>query len=130
MKTVQAFSWALFCAFVLAVIVLFQLVHQAQRFGRWHIWAEPIRGVYSLDLEGVLFLGRALLTDTPLLFYVAELPWFGEMPGYYNTPYAGMYPQYPYYPAPTPMMQPGNQIIIQPGINGAPATVTQVPMPG
>lgn len=105
MKTIQAFSWALFCAFVIAIIILFQLVHQAQRFGRWQIWSEPIR----------------------------ELPWFGEMPGYYNTSYPGMqYPQspgaYPYFPGAMPMVQPGSSIIIQPGVNGAPPTVTQVPL--
>lgn len=104
MKTIQAFSWALFCAFVIAIIILFQLVYQAERFGRWQIWSEPIR----------------------------ELGWFGEMPGYYNAPYS-TYPQspgggYPYFPGPMPMVQPGSSIIIQPGINGAPPTVTQVPL--
>lgn len=69
----------------------------------------------------------------------SELPWFGEMPGYYNTISAGQGQAYPtgygqgypaqgyggYYPA--PMAQPGNSIIIQPGMNGQPPTVTQVP---
>jgi hypothetical protein len=48
MKTIQAFSWALFCAFAIAIIILFQLVQQAQRFGRWQIWSEPIRGLSLL----------------------------------------------------------------------------------
>jgi hypothetical protein len=104
MKTIQALSWALFGGFAIAIGVLFQLVAQAQRFGRWQIWSEPIR----------------------------ELPWFGEMPGYYNTNYpmpyppspGGMYP--PYYPP--PMAQPGHSLIIQPGVNGAPPTITQVPI--
>ena len=61
----------------------------------------------------------------------SELPWFGEMPGYYNThaggpmypPSAGMAPGYPYpYP---PMSAPGHSIVIQPGMNGAPPIVTQ-----
>ncbi len=60
---------------------------------------------------------------------VSQLPG----PGYYNTNYPGMpYPQspsgaYPYYP-PMPMAQPGHSIIIQPGVNGQPPTVTQVPI--
>ena len=71
-----------------------------------------------------------------------ELGWFGEYPGYYNygsgthnpaaqgMPPAG-YPQYPYpYMPGYPQMQqpsPGTAIVIQPGINGAPPTITQVP---
>jgi len=111
MKVIQAFSWALFCVFVLAFIVLFQLVALAQQFGRYLIWTEPIR----------------------------ELPWFGEMPGYYNTssrvPNANMY-----YPPPSaggygypyqggyPMPQQGNSIVIQPNPNGGPPTITQMPL--
>ncbi|KAJ3505949.1 hypothetical protein NLJ89_g7144 [Agrocybe chaxingu] len=108
MKVVQAFSWALFALFVIAFWILMRLVHQAQRYGRYHIWEEPIR----------------------------ELPWFGEAPGYYNT--AGGYP-YPYpqspgmgpmpqpYGYPMPMQVPGQSIVIQPGVNGAPPTITQIP---
>ena len=47
MKVVQAFSWAIFVACVLALYILFQLVGQAQRFGRYYIWREPIRGSKS-----------------------------------------------------------------------------------
>jgi hypothetical protein len=61
MKTIQAFSWALFCAFVIAIIILFQLVHQAQRFGRWQIWSEPIRG---LSWSYPCFFGEALAYST------------------------------------------------------------------
>lgn len=118
MKTIQALSWALFCAFAIALIVLFQLAHQAQRWGRYQIWSEPIRGpspYFKLAFACLL-----------LIYLFAEMPWFGEPPGFYP----GMmmpYPQSPgaYYPP--PMFQPGNSIIIQPGVNGAPATVTQVP---
>ncbi|KAF8204988.1 hypothetical protein BJ912DRAFT_939933 [Pholiota molesta] len=103
MKVIQAFSWALFIMFVFAL--------WAERFGRYRIWHEPIR----------------------------ELPWFGEMPGYYNThaqgggapmmgyPPAGGYgpPGFPYgYPHPNP----GHSIMIQPGMNGAPPTITQIPI--
>ena len=47
MKVVQAFSWALFIGFVLALYILFQLVDQARRFGRYSIWSDPIRGSKS-----------------------------------------------------------------------------------
>jgi len=112
MKVIQAFSWALFIGCILALYILFKLVDQAQRFGRYHIWSEPIR----------------------------ELPWFGEMPGYYNTHAVGGGVPMPYpnsaigpgygYPYNVPMsagpMSAGHSIVIQPGMNGAPPTVTQV----
>lgn len=44
MKVIQAFSWALFIMFVVALWILFQLAAQAERFGRYQIWREPIRG--------------------------------------------------------------------------------------
>ncbi|KAH6914888.1 hypothetical protein BKA70DRAFT_1257335 [Coprinopsis sp. MPI-PUGE-AT-0042] len=110
MKVVQAFSWALFASFVIAFIVLMQLIEQAKKFGRYNIANEPIK----------------------------ELPWFDEMPGYYNQGTTGMmpmggpgpmpYPQggYPY--GGYPQAQPGHAIMIQPGVNGAPPVVSQVPM--
>ncbi|KAF9534313.1 hypothetical protein CPB83DRAFT_804162 [Crepidotus variabilis] len=115
MKVIQAFSWALFGLFTIAIWILFKLIHQAQRFGRYDIWHEPIRADIS----------------------TTELPWFGEMPGYYNTSNHGHGAPYPQSPsayggshfAPSmPMAQPGHSLIIQPGINGAPPTVTQVPI--
>lgn len=75
---------------------------------------------------------QTLAMETNLL--PLELPWFGEMPGYYNThqggptypPSAGMTPGYGYgYPYHPPMSAPGHSIVIQPGINGAPPIVTQ-----
>jgi len=108
MKVIQAFSWAVFIGCILALYVLFQLVAQAQRFGRYHIWSEPIR----------------------------ELPWFGEMPGYYNTGVGGGLIPYPNsavgpgygYPYNVPMSAgpQGHSIVIQPGMNGALPTITQV----
>ncbi|KAG9219375.1 hypothetical protein CCMSSC00406_0001785 [Pleurotus cornucopiae] len=107
-KVVQAFSWMVFVLFVFWFIIMIQLINQAQRFGRWRIWDEPIR----------------------------ELGWFGEMPGYYNQHNgAAAYPQAGYIPYGYgygyPMVQQpqgGQSIIIQPGSNGQPATVTTVPM--
>ena len=46
-KVIQAFSWAIFIGCILALYILFQLVAQAQRFGRYYIWSEPIRGLKS-----------------------------------------------------------------------------------
>jgi len=104
MKVIQAFSWMLFVLFCIALIILSALVSQAQNFGRINIWEEPIR----------------------------ELPWFGEAPGYYNshlqTPMAQYPAGYPAYGYPGGGGTPGHSIIVQPGVNGQPTTVTQVPM--
>lgn len=60
-----------------------------------------------------------------------ELPWFGEAPGYYNTSVAGATQAYPVmaqYPGGVyPQAQPGQAIVVQPGINGQMPTITQVP---
>jgi hypothetical protein len=67
---------------------------------------------------------------------IRELGWFGEFPGYYNqsgmtapqmvAPGMGMPMVYPgqqmYY------QQPGQAIIVQPGVHGAPPTVTTQPL--
>jgi hypothetical protein len=69
-----------------------------------------------------------------------ELPWFGEAPGYYNTHPGGMvhggmaqFPPggygYPMQGVNPPFVQtPGHSIVIQPGMNGQPPTITQVPL--
>ncbi|KAH0587545.1 hypothetical protein H2248_006325 [Termitomyces sp. 'cryptogamus'] len=106
MKVIQAFSWMLFCINVLGLLFLFRLVNLAQTYGRFDIWREPIR----------------------------ELPWFGEAPGFYNThtqqgPMMQYPAGYPYGQQPMGAMHPGRTIVIQPGVNGQPATVTTVPMP-
>lgn len=44
MKVIQAFSWMNFVLVAFALIILMQLTTQAQMFGRYHIWMEPIRG--------------------------------------------------------------------------------------
>jgi len=113
MKVIQAFSWALFAMYVIAFGILLQLVSLAQQFGRFKIWSEPIR----------------------------ELPWYGEMPGYYNTNTYGPNMHYPPpsaggygYPAPyggmggMPVPNPGHSIVIQPGMNGGLPTITQMPL--
>jgi len=103
MKVLQAFSWALFVLFALFLAILLTLVSNAQALGRPNIWYEPIR----------------------------ELPWFGEWPGYYNTGgmggYGG-YPMMPQYPGGAQYVQsiPGQSLLIQPGPNGQPASVTPI----
>ncbi|KAJ3741114.1 hypothetical protein DFH05DRAFT_303444 [Lentinula detonsa] len=110
MKVIQAFSWMIFVLCSFAFIILMQLVTQAQRFGRYMIWYEPIQ----------------------------NLGWFGEWPGLYNTTTQPMvqYPQHQYaVPYGYPLQagsgipqQPGHSIIVQPSANGGPATVTQIPI--
>ncbi|KAJ7228659.1 hypothetical protein GGX14DRAFT_414128 [Mycena pura] len=105
MKVIEAFSWMIFVLFSFAFCILLSLVSQAQRFGRPHIWWEPIQ----------------------------ELGWFHEMPGYYNQPHQGMYATYPQqygyqgYPMSQGYMQGAQPLYqIQQGMNGT--TVTQVPV--
>ncbi|KAJ6613428.1 hypothetical protein B0H10DRAFT_2048424 [Mycena sp. CBHHK59/15] len=103
MKVIQAFSWMLFVIFSFAFLILIALVNQAERFGRYKIWEEPIQ----------------------------ELGWFSEMPGYYNNHQQGMvhpamYPQQYGYPMQGYVQQPGQMYQIHQGPNGP--TVTQVPI--
>ncbi|KAL0953851.1 hypothetical protein HGRIS_005027 [Hohenbuehelia grisea] len=102
MKVTEAFSWMLFVLFAIAFSLILALVSQAQRFGMGDTWAMPIR----------------------------ELRWFGEGPGMYNQGASG---QQQYGPgqmgyAQPGMQYPGTSTIIQPGVNGAPPTVRQVPL--
>ncbi|PBK69640.1 uncharacterized protein ARMOST_05341 [Armillaria ostoyae] len=107
MKVIEAFSWMNFVLFAISFIILLALVTQAQKFGRYDIWRDPIK----------------------------ELGWFGEWPGYYNTsPGMPHYPAGGYVPYGVPMQagtgitqQAGNSIVIQPGVHGQPPTITQVP---
>ncbi|KAI0832458.1 hypothetical protein BC628DRAFT_1406926 [Trametes gibbosa] len=124
MRVVQAFSWMIFCLYAIFLWILISLTARAKVFGRPFAWSEPI----------------------------IELPWFGQLPGY---PEGGQYPpgMYPNgygYPGGMPMsmgMQPmgvygggaqvapgyvvqqtpGHSVVIQPGMNGQPTTVTQIP---
>jgi len=104
MKVIQAMSWMVFVLCSFAFIILLQLITQAQRFGRWNIWNEPVQ----------------------------ELGWYGEFPGYYNRTTQPMV-QFPYYQGYAPYgyvqpgaQQPGQSIVIQPSVNGP--TVTQIPV--
>ncbi|KAI0722936.1 hypothetical protein C8Q76DRAFT_793930 [Earliella scabrosa] len=124
MRVVQAFSWMIFCLYAIFLYILIALTTRAKSLGRPFAWAEPI----------------------------VELPWFGQWPGYPEGQYPqnGMY-QMPYaYPAGQPMsmgsmgsmgypaggqvapgyviqQNPGHSVVIQPGVNGQPPTITQVP---
>ncbi|KAI0650725.1 hypothetical protein C8Q79DRAFT_1006963 [Trametes meyenii] len=120
MRVVQAFSWMIFCLYAIFLWILISLTARAKALGRPYAWAEPI----------------------------VELPWFGQWPGYEGgypnggaMPYPGAYG----YPGMMPMQpmpgyvgsqiqpgyvvqqNPGHSVVIQPGVNGQPPTVTQVP---
>ena len=99
--------------------ILISLTTRAKVLGRPYAWAEPI----------------------------IELPWFGQWPGYPEGGQFpnGMYPpgQYGYPMMGVPSMggyagsqmapgyvvqqNPGHSVVIQPGMNGQPPTITQVP---
>ncbi|KAG6919423.1 hypothetical protein DXG01_006306 [Tephrocybe rancida] len=124
MKVIEAFSWMLCSLNIIALIILFRLVTLAQMYGRPDIWWEPIRGKLGAPASLLAFLNNSN----------AELPWFGETPGFYNTHQGQMmqYPGgYPYGQQPMSAMSThhaGQTIVIQPGMNGQPSTVTTVPM--
>ncbi|KAI0092676.1 hypothetical protein BDY19DRAFT_925557 [Irpex rosettiformis] len=131
MRVIEAFSWLLFCLFVIFLWILITLTSRAQVMGRPYAWSEPI----------------------------FELPWFGQYPGMPESMYGGSQPVSPYmvaggggyaypaggYPAMAqPMMmptgqpymtnngyvvpqQPGHSVVIQPNGRGQPPTITQVP---
>jgi len=92
-------------------------------------------------MDGMIYGGRQF--EVRVIIHIkeygidvpVELPWFGEAPGYYNTHTGGMvqYPAggyaYPMQAANAPIVQtPGHSIVIQPGMNGHPPTITQVPL--
>lgn len=87
-------------------------------------------------------LGRPFAWGEPII----ELPWFGQWPGYpeggqfqqgmmypqqYGYPGMGMQPMGAYGPQMAPgyvvQQTPGHSVVIQPGMNGQPPTVTQIP---
>jgi len=117
-KVIEAFAWATFCLITLYIIFLLILTSRSVAMGRPDIWGEDIR----------------------------ELPWFGQAPGWpgqsyasYSSQnrrgYAGAGAPYTQYPATSYagagnvyQQQPGHSIVIQPGMNGMPASVSQVPI--
>jgi len=119
MKVIEALSWFLFVLLAIYFIIIITLTTRAVVLGRYFAWRE----------------------------HISQLGWFGELPGYptesvYPRPYAG----YGAYGQPYPMMQPnmmhnpmggyvvqqahGHSVVIQPGVNGQPTTVNQVPSMG
>jgi len=109
-KVVEAFSWATFCLLTLYFVFVVTLASRSVAMGRQFIWTEDIR----------------------------EMPWFGQAPGYpgvgygsYSSQYGRGYPtQYAQYPTTIAgnvvQQQPGQSLLIQPGMGGMPATVQQV----
>ncbi|KAJ3785464.1 hypothetical protein GGU10DRAFT_395159 [Lentinula aff. detonsa] len=123
MKVIQAFSWMIFVLCSFAFIILMQLVTQAQRFGRYMIWYEPIQNLgWCVD-----FLNFENEAD----MLTSHNQRFGEWPGLYNTTTQPMYAVpygYPLQAGSGIPQQPGHSIIVQPSANGGPATVTQIPI--
>jgi len=110
MKSIEAFSWAVFAILLICFILLIALVTRVTARGRHRAWEESI----------------------------SDLPWFGQwnVPyGNYGSPqpmYPGGGPQ-PQYPGgyggqqPYVVQQtPGHSLVIQPSANGGPPMVTQV----
>jgi len=100
MKVVEGFAWALFVLFAIFFILVIALTSRAVAMGNRYAWVEPI----------------------------VDLPWFGEIPGYYQVPYGYGAPQQTYMPPGTVQQQPGHSVVIQPGHHGQPTTVQQIPM--
>lgn len=117
-KVIEAFSWATFCLLTLYFIFVFTLATGSKARGWYNIWRDDIR----------------------------ELPWFGQTPGYpgagytYSAQYGnrgypgsyvpGSYPQAQYptsYGGNVVQQQPGQTLVIQPGMNGGAPTVQHVP---
>ncbi|KAF9221979.1 hypothetical protein BS17DRAFT_709554 [Gyrodon lividus] len=103
MKVIEALSWCIFVMFAFFFVIVIALTTRAVVLGRVYAWRE----------------------------HISQLGWFGEWPAY-PTPYAhGPYP-HP-YGIPQQMVgnyvqqAPGHSIVIQPGVHGGPAMVTQVP---
>jgi hypothetical protein len=92
-------------------------------------------GVLSSGAVGLLFMLVVVLTSRAVALGnryawsepITELPWFGEMPGYYQAPYG--YGQQMYLPPPGAIQQQaGHSVVIQPGRHGQPTTVQQIPL--
>ncbi|KAH7914342.1 hypothetical protein BJ138DRAFT_1144077 [Hygrophoropsis aurantiaca] len=110
-KVIEALSWCIFVLFVFFFIIIISLTTRAVVCGRYYAWRE----------------------------HISQLGWFGEFPGY---PTEAIYPRQPgpmmygNYGYPNQGMQmggnfvqqmPGHSIVIHPGVNGNPPTITQMP---
>jgi len=102
MKVIEGFSWAIFVLFAIFFILVVALTSRSAAMGNRYAWSDPI----------------------------TDLPWFGEMPGYFQASYGyGAPQQQMYYPPPGAVQQqPGHSVVIQPGHHGQPTTVQQIPM--
>jgi len=113
-KVIEAFAWATFCLVTLYFVFVVTLASRSVAMGRPGIWREDIR----------------------------ELPWFGQAPGYPGYGYVNYQSQSgsrgypgtaPYTQYPTSVggnvvhQQHGHSVVIQPGRNGMPSSVQQVP---
>jgi len=118
MKVIQAFSWMLFGIFMIFLCVLVTLTSRAASLGRPNIWNEPIQEVgWFNEYPGYPGYGHYMGAGQG-----GQYPG-GQMAQFYGTYRPGMTAQGQYYVP----QQPGTSLVIQPGMNGAPPTVTHVP---
>ncbi|KIM90814.1 hypothetical protein PILCRDRAFT_811303 [Piloderma croceum F 1598] len=100
MKVVEGFSWAISILFSMFSVLVVALTSRSVAMGNRYAWSDPI----------------------------IDLPWFGEIPGYYQAPHYGYGGQQMYLPPPGAIQQqPGHSVVIQPGHHGQPTTVQQIP---
>ncbi|KIJ20032.1 hypothetical protein PAXINDRAFT_68657 [Paxillus involutus ATCC 200175] len=104
MKVIEALSWCIFVMFAFFFVIEIALTTRAVVLGRAYAWRE----------------------------HTSQLGWFGEWPAYPGEaiyPRGPAYAHGPYQPYAGNYVQqaPGHSIVIQPGMHGGPAMVTQVP---
>ncbi|KAF8845787.1 hypothetical protein BDN67DRAFT_919337 [Paxillus ammoniavirescens] len=101
MKVIEALSWCIFVMFAFFFVIVIALTTRAVVLGRAYAWRE----------------------------HTSQLGWFGEWPAYPGEavyPRGPAYAHGPYYPH-TGNYVHGHSIVVQPGMHGGPAVVTQVP---
>jgi len=102
MKVIEALSWCIFVMFAIFFMIIMALTTRAVVLGRVYAWRE----------------------------HTSQLGWFGEWPAYPTEtihPRGPYYGSYPSHGGNYVHQAPGHSVVIQPGVNGAPAMITQVP---
>jgi hypothetical protein len=104
MKVLEAVSWALFVTFAIFFLILVTLTTRAVALGRVYAWRE----------------------------HTSQLGWFGQWPAYPGQTAPRGYPYGAYPTAHMPganyvQQAPGHSVVIQPGVGGAPAMISQIP---
>jgi hypothetical protein len=119
MKIIEGFSWAIFILCKLNYFLALVMYLAVLSFDPVFLFSGL---VIALTSRSVAMGNQYAWSD-----YINDLPWFGEMPGYYQAPY-GYGGQQMYLPPPGAIQQqPGHSVVIQPGHHGQPTTVQQIP---